>query len=158
MAERRGQFRASGRSFAVVVSRFNEAVARSLLEGALDCLKQYGAREADVDVVWVPGSWEIPLAVDALARSRRYGAIVALGALIRGETAHFDVLAQSVAAELARVTVQNRVPVGFGVLTTYSLEQAVERASPTGGNKGWEAAQAAVEMAHLLAQLDAASD
>lgn len=155
MVERRGQLRASGRRFAVVVSRFNEAVTRSLLRGALDCLARYGAPPESVDVVWVPGSWEIPLAARSLAGSRRYHGIVALGALIEGETAHFDVLAHAVAPALARVAVETRVPIGFGVLTTYTLDQAVARASVEGGNKGWEAALAAIEMADLLAGLDA---
>jgi 6,7-dimethyl-8-ribityllumazine synthase len=153
MGERRGQLRASGRRFAVVVSRFNEAITRSLLQGALDCLTRYGATEADVEVVWVPGSWEIPVAARALAASARVHGIVALGALIEGETAHFDVLAQSVARALARVAVETGVPIGFGVLTTHTMEQAVQRASLEGGNKGWEAAQAAIEMADLLAEL-----
>lgn len=153
MGERRGQLRASGRRFAVVVSRFNEAITRSLLHGALDCLTRYGAAEADVEVVWVPGSWEIPVATRSLAASGRFHGVVALGALIEGETAHFEVLAHSVARALARVAVETGVPVGFGVLTTHTMDQAVERASPEGGNKGWEAAQAAIEMADLLAGL-----
>lgn len=155
MGERRGQLRASGRRFAVVVSRFNEAVTRSLLQGALDCLTRCGATRDDVEVVWVPGSWEIPLAAHALAGSGRFHGIVALAALIQGETAHFEVLAQSVSRALARVGVETGVPIGFGVLTTYTMDQAVERASAEGGNKGWEAAQAAVEMADLLATLNA---
>jgi 6,7-dimethyl-8-ribityllumazine synthase len=155
MGERRGQLRGSGRRFAVVVSRFNEAVTRSLLQGALDCLARCGAARDDVEVVWVPGSWEIPLAARALAGSGRFQGIVALGALIQGETSHFDVLAQSVGRALSRVGVETGVPIGFGVLTTYTMEQAVERASAEGGNKGWEAAQAAVEMADLLAALNA---
>lgn len=158
MDERRGRLRASGRRFAVVVSRFNEAVTRSLLQGALDCLTRYGAAADDVEVVWVPGSWEIPVAARALAGSGRFHGVVALGALIEGETAHFEVLAQSVGPALARVGVETGVPVGFGVLTTYTMDQAVERASAEGGNKGWEAAQAAVEMADLLAGLNAPPD
>lgn len=153
MGERRGQLRASGRRFAVVVSRFNEAITRSLLQGALDCLTRYGAAEADVEIVWVPGSWEIPVATRALAVSGRFQGVVALGALIEGETAHFDVLAHSVARTLARVAVETGVPIGFGVLTTHTMDQAVQRASLEGGNKGWEAAQAAIEMADLLADL-----
>lgn len=158
MGERRGQLRASGRRFAVVVSRFNEAVTRFLLRGALDCLAHYGAPEEAIEVVWVPGSWEIPLAVQSLAGSRRYDGIVALGALIRGQTAHFDVLAHSVATALARVAADARVPVGFGLLTAYTLDQAMERASAEAGNKGWEAAQAAIEMVDLLAGLDGTSE
>lgn len=154
MGERRGQLRASGRRFGIVVSRFNEAVTRSLLQGALDCFTRYGARREDLDVVWVPGSWEIPPAVRRLAQAGRHHGLVALGALIRGETAHFDVLAHSVARSLARVAAETGIPVGFGVLTTDTLDQAVARASVEGGNKGWEAAQAAIEMADLLADLD----
>lgn len=155
MRERRGQLRAEGRRFAVVVSRFNEAVTRQLLQGALDCLLHHGAAQDAIEVVWVPGSWEIPVTVQALAQSRRFHGIVALGALIKGETAHFDVLAASVSQALARTSVDQRTPVGFGILTAYSVEQAFERASPERGNKGWEAAQAALEVADLLAELDA---
>ena len=158
MGERRGQLQASGRRFAVVVSRFNEAVTRSLLQGALDCLARYGAPPESVEVVWVPGAWELPVAARALAAGGRHHGVVALGALIEGETAHFDVLAHSVARALAEVAVETRVPLGFGLLTTYTLDQAVERASVEGGNKGWEAAQAAIEMADLLARLDAPAE
>lgn len=158
MGERRGQLQASGRRFAVVVSRFNEAVTRSLLQGALDCLARYGAPPESVEVVWVPGAWELPVAARALAAGGRHHGIVVLGALIEGETAHFEVLAHSVARALTEVAADTRVPLGFGLLTTYTLDQAVERASVEGGNKGWEAAQAAIEMADLLARLDAAAE
>jgi 6,7-dimethyl-8-ribityllumazine synthase len=153
MDERRGQLRASGRRFAVVVSRFNEAVTRRLLEGALACLQRYGAAPHAIDVVWVPGAWEIPVAAQAIAARGRHHGIVALGALVRGETAHFDVLARAVADRLAAIAVETGVPVGFGVLTAYTMEQAMERAAADAGNKGWEAAQAAIEMADLLASL-----
>ncbi|MBI4512499.1 MAG: 6,7-dimethyl-8-ribityllumazine synthase [Gemmatimonadetes bacterium] len=153
MRERRGQLRAKGRRFAVVVSRFNEAVTRQLLQGATDCLLHHGVLEDDIEIVWVPGSWELPVAVEAAARTGRFQGIVALGALIKGETAHFDVLANSVAQALARIGVEHRLPVGFGVLTAYTAEQAFERAAPEKGNKGWDAAQAVLEVADLVADL-----
>ena len=136
--------------FALVVSRFNDFVTARLLAGAQDCLVRHGVEPERIAVVRVPGSWEIPLAASVLARSGRYDGIVALGVLIRGETPHFDVLAGEVARGLSRVTMETGVPVGFGVLTTESVEQAIERAGAKSGNKGWDAALSALEMASLL--------
>lgn len=145
-----GQLRAEGLRFAILVSRFNDGVTDRLLGGAWDCLARHGALEADCVVVRVPGSWELPLAARRLAVGGRFDAIVALGALVRGETSHFDVLAAAVAKGLAEVSHDTGIPVGFGVLTTESQEQALERAGGKAGNKGWDAALSAVEMADLL--------
>jgi 6,7-dimethyl-8-ribityllumazine synthase len=158
MRERAGQLRADGRRFAVVVSRTNDLVTRSLLAGALDCLRRHGAAEADIDVVWVPGGWELPTAVDRVAESRGYSAVVALGAIIRGATPHFDFLCSQVLSGLARAAERSALYVALGVLTTESLEQALDRAGGKGGNYGWQAALAAVEMADLMGQLDEEPD
>lgn len=148
-----GSLDATGMRFALVVSRFNDIVSSRLLAGAEDCLTRHGARPEDHTVVHVPGAWELPLVAQKLAAAGRYDAIVALGALIRGETPHFDVLAAEVAKGLARVALDSGVPVVFGVLTTDTLEQALERAGAKAGNKGWEAALSAVEMASLFRQM-----
>jgi len=148
-----GALDARGMRFALVVSRFNDFICQRLLVGAEDCLKRHGAAEADLTLVRVPGSWEIPLAVRTLAASGRFEAVVALGALIRGETPHFDVLAAEVAKSLSQIALETGVPVGFGVLTTDTVEQAVERAGAKAGNKGWDAALSALEMANLLRRM-----
>lgn len=149
-----GEHDAQGLRIAVVASRFNELVVDSLLKGALDALARLGASERDLTVVRVPGAWELPLAVDRLCQSRRYDAVVALGAVIRGATPHFDYVAGDCARGLAAAAVSSGVPVGFGVLTTDTLEQALERAGSKAGNKGADAALSAVEMARLLRHLD----
>lgn len=139
--------------FAIVVSRFNEFISGHLLSGALDCLKRHEAREEGVDIIRVPGSFEIPLAALKAARSKRYDAVICLGAVIRGATPHFDYVAAEVSKGVAAVGLQTGVPVIFGVITTDTLEQAIERAGSKAGNKGWEAAAAAIEMADLNSQL-----
>lgn len=139
-----------GMRFAIVVSRFNEFVTSHLLSGAEDCLTRHGVPADRRTVVRVPGSWELPLATRKLAESGRYDGIVALGVLVRGETPHFDVLAAVVTRDLARVSLDSGIPVGFGVLTTETLEQAIERAGAKAGNKGWDAALSALEMVSLL--------
>lgn len=144
-----GQLQAQGLKFALVVSRFNSLVTDKLLEGALDCLRRHGAREDDITVVKVPGSWELPLVAERLASSRQVDAVVALGALVRGETPHFDYVAAECAKGLAQVALQHKLPVAFGVLTCDTMEQALDRAGGKGGNKGWEAAASAIEMAQL---------
>ena len=144
-----GHLDAEGMKFALVVSRFNELASMRLLEGAEDCLERHGAGQENRTVVRVPGSWEIPMAASKLAHSGHYDAVVALGVLIRGETPHFDVLASSVSRGLAISAVESGVPVIFGVLTTDSLDQAMERAGAKSGNKGWEAALSAIEMVSL---------
>lgn len=148
-----GRLDAKGMKFAIVVSRTNEIVSRRLLEGAEDCLERHGAVARQRTVVRVPGSWELPLAASKLAASGRFDAIVAVGALIRGETPHFDVLAAEVAKGLAQTSLSTGVPVSFGVVTSDTLEQAMERAGAKAGNKGWDAALAAVEMVSLYRQM-----
>ncbi|MBI2372284.1 MAG: 6,7-dimethyl-8-ribityllumazine synthase [Deltaproteobacteria bacterium] len=144
---------AQGLKFGLVVSRFNHFINERLLDGALDCLLRHGAREQDIEVVRVPGSFEIPLAAKKLAKSRRYDAVICLGAVIRGGTPHFEYIASEVAKGVAATALEQEVPVAFGVLTTDTIEQAIERAGTKMGNKGWEAALSAIEMANLLKQL-----
>lgn len=139
--------------FALIVSRFNEFISGRLVSGALDCLKRHEARDDAVDVFWVPGSFEIPLAAQKAALSKRYDAVICLGAVIRGSTPHFDYVAAEVAKGIASVSLQSGVPVIFGVLTTDTLEQAIDRAGAKVGNKGWQAAASAIEMADLNSQL-----
>ena len=140
-----GDLNADGLRFAIVASRFNDEIVTGLLDGALDCLRRHGAKDDDVDVYRVPGAFEIPQAANGITAD----AIIALGCLIRGETPHFDVLASQVTNELSRISVERKIPVAFGVLTCNTLEQAVARSSPGAGNKCWEAALAAIEMANL---------
>lgn len=149
MAERRGELPANGRRFAIVISRFNERVTDRLLTGAMACFDEHGAREKDVDVFSVPGAWELPVVALHAAR-QGYAAIIAIGCVIRGDTPHFDYVAGGAAQGLAQVSVDTGVPVVFGVLTTENLEQALDRAGGKSGNKGWEAALTALEMADLI--------
>ncbi len=148
-----GKFDASGLKFAIVVARFNSFITDRLLVGALDALQRSGAKSVDIEIVKVPGSWELPLAVKALAELKRFDAIVALGAVIRGETPHFDHVANQAAAGLASAGLESGVPVAFGVLTTNTVEQAIDRAGGKSGNKGFDAAMTAIEMADLLRRL-----
>jgi 6,7-dimethyl-8-ribityllumazine synthase len=151
-----GHLDARGSRFAIVVARFNSAITERLLAGALDALARCGVGPDDVDVVRVPGSWEMPVTVKALAAQKRHDAVIALGAVIRGDTPHFDYVAGQAATGLAQAAVQADVPVAFGVLTTNTVEQAMDRAGLKSGNKGFDAAMTAVEMANLLRQLRAA--
>lgn len=155
MNDLEGTFQASGLRFGIVASRFNDIVTRRLLDGARDGLERHGASPDAVDVAWVPGAAEIPLAASRMARSGRYAAVIVVGAVIRGATSHYDVVCSIVSTGVARVALDSDVPVIFGVLTTDTLEQAVERAGGKGGNKGFEAAMAAIEMATLLGRLGA---
>lgn len=150
-----GEHNARDLRIAVVASRFNEFVVDSLVKGAMDALLRLGASERDISVVRVPGAWELPLVVDKLCKSKRYDAVIALGAVIRGATPHFDYVAGDCARGLSAAALDSGVPVGFGVLTTDTLEQALERAGTKAGNKGADAALSAVEMVRLLRQLDA---
>lgn len=150
-----GQLSASGMRFAIVVSRFNSFITDRLLDGALDALQRTGANPDDIEVVKVPGSWELPVAAAELARQKRHDAIIALSCLIRGETPHFDYIAAEASKGLGQISMETGVPVAFGVLTTNSLEQAVDRAGAKSGNKGFDAAMTAVEMADLLRRLRA---
>src|SRR5438046_1528387 len=155
MAEFSGSPSGHGRRFAVVASRFNEGVTQKLVDGALDALVRHGAVADDVDVVWVPGAWELPSAVRRLLATDRYDALVALGAVVRGETPHFDYVAGEAARGLARASAEFDRPIGFGVLTCDTMEQAHARSGGGHGNKGWDAALAALEMADLLPRIDA---
>jgi len=144
---------ASGLRFAVVLSRFNSLIGDRLLEGALDTLHRHGAGEDDITLVRVPGAFEIPLAASELAKTGTFDAVICLGAVIRGATAHFDYVAGPLASGLASIAVQTGVPVLFGVLTTDTIEQALERAGTKAGNKGADVASAAIEMANLLRKI-----
>lgn len=147
-----------GRRVAIIAARFNEAVTTRLVEGALDGLHHRGVARADVDVAWVPGAFEIPLVAERLARSGDYDAVICLGAVIRGDTAHFELVAAETARGIGAVTRDTGVPVIFEVLATDDLAQAQARAGGTHGNKGWEAAQAALAMASLLDDLPKETD
>lgn len=156
MQEIEGRFVGEGRRFALVVSRFNAPIAERLLEGALDALRRHGVAEDGITVARVPGAFEIPLAARKLAASGRYDAVIGLGAVIRGATPHFDHVANAVSGGLLRAGLDTNVPVVFGVLTTDTIEQAVERAGTKSGNKGFDAALAALEMADVLRKIPAA--
>ncbi len=148
-----GNLDARGLKLAIVVSRFNGFVTGPLLEGALDALRRTGCDMETVDVVRVPGSWEMPLVLKTLAQGKRYDALIALSAVIRGETPHFDYVAGEAAKGIAQAAIESGVPVAFGVLTTNTFEQAIDRAGGKGGNKGFDAAMTAVEMANLMRRL-----
>jgi 6,7-dimethyl-8-ribityllumazine synthase len=149
-----GELTARDLRFGIVVTRFNEFVVEPLLRGALDALKRHGATDKQIEIVRVPGAFDMPIVVRKLAMSRRYEALVALGAVIRGQTPHFDYVAGECASGLARIALESGVPIGFGVLTTDTMEQAVDRAGGKAGNKGADAALASLEMANLLRRLD----
>lgn len=148
-----GHLKAEGKKFGIVVSRFNEMISKSLLGGAFDCLARHGANEDEISVVYVPGSFEIPLAAKKLALSKKYDAVICLGAVIRGGTPHFDYIAAEVSKGIAHVGLDSEVPVIFGIITSDSIEQAIERAGTKAGNKGWDAALNAIEMADLIKKL-----
>ena len=148
-----GNLSAEGRSFGIVASRFNDFVVKALLEGAVEAIRRHGGDAEAVDVAWVPGSYEIPVIARELALSGRYDAVICLGAVIRGATAHFDYVAGGAAGGISNVALQTGVPVIFGVITTESIEQAIERAGTKMGNKGFEAAVSAIEMADLMVKL-----
>ena len=148
-----GQLTAAGLRFAIVVSRFNGFICERLLSGALDALARTGGQLDDVEIVKVPGSWELPVVVRELARQKRHDAIICLAAVIRGDTPHFDYVAGEAVKGIGHVAAESGVPVAFGVLTCNTLEQAIDRAGAKSGNKGFDAAMAAVEMASLMRQL-----
>ena len=148
-----GNLSAEGRTFGIVASRFNDFVVKALLEGAIEAIRRHGGVAEAVDVVWVPGSYEIPVVARELALSGRYDALICLGAVIRGATAHFDYVAGGAAGGISNVALETGVPVIFGVITTESIEQAIERAGTKMGNKGFEAAVSGMEMADLMAKL-----
>ncbi|MCK4738348.1 MAG: 6,7-dimethyl-8-ribityllumazine synthase [Deltaproteobacteria bacterium] len=148
-----GNLSAKGLKVAIVAGRFNDFITERLLSGAVDTLKRSGANEDDLDVVKVPGSFEMPLAVKALLKSKKYDAIICVGAIIRGSTPHFDFVASEAAKGISKVSQESGVPVAFGVITADNLEQAIERAGTKSGNKGTDAALTAIEMANLLKEL-----
>jgi 6,7-dimethyl-8-ribityllumazine synthase len=150
MAEFRGRLDGEGKRFVLVASRFNELVTERLVAGARSCLLQHGVAEGDIDLVWVPGAWELPLGVRGALRRGGYAGVVALGCVIRGETPHFDYVAGGAANGLAALALDEEIPVALGLLTTDTAEQALARAGGKSGNKGWEAALSALEMAGLL--------
>ncbi|MBF0195242.1 MAG: 6,7-dimethyl-8-ribityllumazine synthase [Magnetococcales bacterium] len=148
-----GNLDANGTKFAVIVARFNSFITERLLEGALDCLVRNGAAAEDITVVRVPGAYEIPMAAAKLAKSKKYDGIICLGAVIRGATPHFDYVCSEVTKGVATVSLDSGIPVGFGVLTTDTVEQAVDRAGAKSGNKGWETAQSTMEMINLFKKI-----
>jgi 6,7-dimethyl-8-ribityllumazine synthase len=148
-----GNLIGTGLKVGIVVSRFNELLSSRLLSGAMDALTRHGVAEEDIDVAWVPGAFEIPLVAKRLADSGRYDAVIALGVVIRGGTPHFEYVAAEVSKGVAHVALKSAIPVMFGVITADTIEQAVERAGTKSGNKGWAAAESAIEMANLLRQM-----
>lgn len=155
--EFQGSLHSAGRHFAIVVSRYNESITRSLLNGAVTTFRENGVQDSQLDVIWVPGAWELPIAVNKLAESNRYAAIVGLGAVIRGETTHDQHINRQVSLSLGEISLRNGIPISFGLLTCNSVEQAIHRAGGSHGNKGVECALAALEMADLLPRLPAKS-
>jgi len=152
-----GELLGQGKKFAIVISRFNEFITSRLLAGAQDCFERHGVATQDVDVAWVPGSFEIPVTALRIARTGRYDAVVCLGAVIRGQTPHFDYIASEVSKGVAQVAMTTGVPTIFGVITSDTIEQAVERAGTKAGNKGVDAAASAIEMANLFEKLPKAA-
>jgi 6,7-dimethyl-8-ribityllumazine synthase len=148
-----GDLAAEGKSFGIVASRFNDFIVKALLDGALDAIKRHGGDPGAVEVAWVPGSYEIPVAAREMALSGRHDAVVCLGAVIRGATAHFDYVAGGAANGISSIALETGTPVIFGVITTETIEQAIERAGTKAGNKGFEAAVSAIEMANLMPKL-----
>ncbi|HEX8098772.1 MAG TPA: 6,7-dimethyl-8-ribityllumazine synthase [Actinomycetota bacterium] len=153
MIEVKGSFDARGRRFAIVAASFNDIVVRALVDGAVDCFRSHGISEDDLIVAWVPGAFELPLAARRLADSQIYDAVVCLGAVIRGETPHFDYVAGEAARGVGDVARESGIPAIFGVLTTENMDQALARAGGKHGNKGWDSAMAAMQMASVLDQL-----
>ncbi len=150
-----GKLTAEGLRFGIVASRFNEFITGKLLEGALDAIRRHGASENEVEIAWTPGSFEVPLVAKKMAESGKYDSVICLGAVIRGATSHYDYVASEAAKGVAQAGMATGVPIIFGILTTENIEQAIERAGTKAGNKGFEAAEAAIEMANLLKSLEA---
>jgi len=148
-----GKLDAKGLKFGIVIARFNEFISGKLLSGCLDGLKRHGTEEKNIEVIWSPGSFEIPLLAKKMAKSGKYDAVVCLGAVIRGATPHFDYVAAEVSKGVANVGLESEIPVIFGVLTTDNIEQAIERSGTKGGNKGFDAALAAIEMVNLMKEI-----
>ena len=145
--------KSEGKKYAIVLARFNEFIVSKLLDGCVDGLKRHGVKDEEIEVIWVPGSFEIPLAAKSLAMTKRYDAVIALGAVIRGATTHYELVSAEVAKGIAASSLETGVPIIFGVITTENIEQAIERAGAKAGNKGFDAATAAIEMANLLGEI-----
>ncbi len=145
-----GNLISQGQKFGIVIGRFNEFIGSKLLDGALDALKRHGVEEENIEIAWVPGAFEIPLVAKKMAKTNKYNAIICLGAVIRGATSHYEYVSSEVSKGIAHVSLDTELPVVFGVLTTETIEQAIERAGTKAGNKGYEAAVTAIEMANLL--------
>ena len=150
-----GTLNAQGLKVAIVTARFNDFITNKLLEGAVGCLQRHDVKDADVTEVWVPGAFELPLAAQTLAESRQFDAVICLGAVIRGATTHYDYVCNEAAKGIAQAGLKTGIPVIFGVVTTETIEQAIERAGTKAGNKGWDAAMAAIEMGTLMRRLKA---
>lgn len=148
-----GNLSASGIKFALVASRFNEFFTTKLIEGALDCLKRHDASEKDIDIIRVPGSFEIPYAASKLAKSKKYDAVICLGVIVRGQTPHYEYISSEVAKGIARISLENDLPVIFGIVTADTLEQAIERSGSKSGNRGFTAALTAIEMVNLFKEI-----
>lgn len=148
-----GMLDATGKKFALVVSRFNNFLTDKLLEGALDCLKRHGAEEKDISIAYVPGAFEVPYAAAKMAENKNYDAVICVGAVIRGDTPHFDYIANESAKGIAKIAMESGKPIIYGIITADTLEQAIERAGTKAGNKGWDAAETAIEMISLYGVL-----
>lgn len=149
-----GKLAAQGKRFGIVVARFNNFIGKELLTGAEHCLLRHGAADKNIEVAWVPGSFELPIAAQAMAKSKKYDALISLGVLIRGHTPHFEYIAAEATKGIAQVSLATGVPIAYGVITADTLEQAIERAGSKAGNKGWDAALSAIEMVNLIERLD----
>jgi len=148
-----GKLTAKGKKFGIVISRFNELISSQLLSGAQDCLIRHECKQEDITAAWVPGSFEIPLAAKKMANSKKYNAVICLGAVIRGGTPHFDYISAEVSKGVAQVGLESGLPVIFGIITADTIEQALERAGTKAGNKGWDAALSAIEMVNLIGKI-----
>ena len=154
MAKRiEGELTAKKKRYAIIVSRYNELIGSKLLDGALDCLTRHDASQEAIDIIWVPGAYEIPLVAKKAAQSGSYDAVICLGAVIRGETPHFEFVASETAKGIAYASLETGIPIIFGVITSDTVEQAVDRAGTTGGNRGFDAAMAAIEMSNLMGKI-----
>jgi len=151
--EHSGNLNAASSKFAIIVSRFNEFFSEKLLEGALDCLKRHGAADGDIDIIRVPGSFEIPYAASRLAKTKKYDSILCLGVVIRGQTPHYEYINSEVAKGIAKISLDNDLPVIFGIVTADTIEQAIERSGTKSGNKGFTAAMTAIEMVNLFKEI-----
>ncbi|TES89791.1 MAG: 6,7-dimethyl-8-ribityllumazine synthase [Candidatus Cloacimonadota bacterium] len=148
-----GKLTAKGLTFGIVVSRFNRFISERLLEGALDCIKRHNGDEKNISIFWTPGCFELPLVAKKIALSEKFDAVICLGAIVRGDTPHFDFIAQETAKGIAKVSFETGLPASFGIITADSVDQAVERAGLKAGNKGWDAALSAIEMSNLLKKM-----